>query len=175
MVTASVLLIHYSSPWTGQAARGSTITTYTVSLIPLFTPLFISLTPSTEIREKSSVHLLNSLLSLFPFLVPGNDKTPCPLLILLFITVFNEKLLHTLHTTHSECISQMRKKMYLGGAGGRVSSRIWQAIRYARKQPPHKQANIQTPQRKLGHVYRLSPAIMCVVRLIQITQRQWRH
>lgn len=99
MVTASVLLIHYSSPWTGQAARGSTITTYTVSLIPLF----ISLTPSTEIREKSSVHLLNSLLSLFHFLVPGIDKTPCPLLILLFITVFNEKLLHTLHTTHSEC------------------------------------------------------------------------
>lgn len=59
MVTASVLLIHYSTPWTGQAARGSTSTTYTVSLIPLF----ISLTRSIEIREKSNVHLLSSLLS----------------------------------------------------------------------------------------------------------------
>lgn len=60
MVTASVLLIHYSSPWTGQAARGSTSTTYTDSLILLF----ISLISRIEIREKSNVlQLLSSLLS----------------------------------------------------------------------------------------------------------------
>lgn len=53
MVTASVLLIHYSSAWTGQAARGSTCSTYAVGLIPLF----ISLTLSRERREKSDVHL----------------------------------------------------------------------------------------------------------------------
>lgn len=92
-VTASVLLIHYSSPWTGQAARDSTSTTYIVSLIPLF----ISLTRSIKNKGKSPmftylVHCRVSkvrLCSLVHFSAPGIDKPPCPLLILLFITVFN--------------------------------------------------------------------------------------
>lgn len=53
-------------------------------------------------EEKSNVHLLRSLLSSVHFLISGIDKTPCPLLTLLFITLLNEKLLHTLHTAQSE-------------------------------------------------------------------------
>lgn len=46
----------------------------------------------------------------------GINKTPCPLLILLFITVLNEKLLHTLRRTHSECtFHKIRGKCVKGG------------------------------------------------------------
>lgn len=124
MVTASVLLIHNSSPWTGQAARGSTRTRIHISLIQLF----ISLIPIIEITLVSTVLCSPTSLSAvcqkwcYEWLVSAAtvDKTPGLLLILLFIIVFNEKLLHTLHTVNAH--SRNKREMCLGGDAGRVSS-----------------------------------------------------
>lgn len=109
MVTASVLLIHYSSPRTGQAARGSTRTTYTVSLIQLFIslPLIIEImlgseraafpnsAPPPDVRNEAMELSVN-------ISVESIDKTPGRPPVLLFITGFNEKLLHTLHVLISD-------------------------------------------------------------------------
>lgn len=65
------------------------------------------------------------------------------------------------------------KKMCLGGAGGRVSSQIWQAIWHVRKHL-HKQVNItHTSEKTQSYLHSLSCYhVQC---LIQITQRWQKH